>query len=155
MTIALLVIGLMVVGLVLMVIEILVLPGFGLIGVLGGISMLAAAWVAFAYSGAGYGTLSLCAGMLSAGLLFWFLPKTKAGNKMVLKASIDESAPDPSLKGLLEAEGVAMSDLRPSGTAKIDGRPVDVITDGEYVESGTSVRVVRVEGARVVVEPVG
>jgi len=46
-----------------------------------------------------------------------------------------------------------VSDLRPSGSVEIDGRPVDVVTDGTYAETGTKVRVVRVEGARVVVEP--
>jgi membrane-bound serine protease (ClpP class) len=35
----------------------------------------------------------------------------------------------------------------------VDGRTVDVVTDGIFVESGTRVRVARVEGARVVVEP--
>jgi membrane-bound serine protease (ClpP class) len=152
-TIALWVIGLMVIGVILMVIEVLVIPGFGLIGVLGGIAMLAACWIAFSYSGAGYGALSVVAGLLSSGLVFWVLPKTSSGKKMVLNAAIDNSAADPSLRGLLDREGVAMSDLRPSGAVKIDGRPVDVVTEGEYVERGTKVRVVRVEGARVVVEP--
>ena len=39
----------------------------------------------------------------------------------------------------------------PSGTAEIDGRPVDVVSEGAFLPKGTNVRVVTVEGARVVV----
>ena len=44
--------------------------------------------------------------------------------------------------------------LRPAGIASIDGRRVDVLTEGEFIAQGTPIRVVRVEGARIFVEPV-
>jgi membrane-bound serine protease (ClpP class) len=50
--------------------------------------------------------------------------------------------------------GTATSYLRPSGIASIDGRRVDVLTAGEFISAGTPIRVVRVEGARIFVEPV-
>lgn len=49
--------------------------------------------------------------------------------------------------------GVAGSYLRPAGVALIDGLRVDVLTKGEFIPSGTPIRVSRVEGARVFVEP--
>ena len=49
--------------------------------------------------------------------------------------------------------GTAASYLRPAGIATIDGRRVDVLTEGEFIAAGTPIRVVRVEGARVFVEP--
>jgi membrane-bound serine protease (ClpP class) len=49
--------------------------------------------------------------------------------------------------------GTAVSFLRPAGIASIDGRRVDVLTSGEFIAQGTPIRVVRVEGARVFVEP--
>ena len=50
--------------------------------------------------------------------------------------------------------GTAVSYLRPAGIASIEGRRVDVLTEGEFIAQGTPVRVVRVEGARIFVEPV-
>ncbi len=52
------------------------------------------------------------------------------------------------------AEGVALTDLRPSGTAKIGDEKLDVVSEGSFVSAGTSVRVVRSEGYRHVVRPV-
>ena len=46
----------------------------------------------------------------------------------------------------------ALTTLRPAGTALIDGERVDVVTDGEYLPNDTEIKVVKVEGARIVVE---
>ena len=58
-----------------------------------------------------------------------------------------------SFVGLNGRDGQALTQLRPSGTALIDGRRVDVVTEGGIVERGSSIRVVHVEGNRVVVRP--
>jgi len=50
--------------------------------------------------------------------------------------------------------GTASSYLRPAGVATVDGRRVDVLTQGEFIPAGTPIRVTRVEGARVFVEPI-
>lgn len=57
----------------------------------------------------------------------------------------------PDLEQLAGASGTAATDLHPSGMARIDGRRVDVVTNGEYIEKGASVVVVSVTGNRVVV----
>jgi membrane-bound serine protease (ClpP class) len=49
------------------------------------------------------------------------------------------------------ATGVALTDLRPSGIATIDGERVDVVTEGEHIAEGESIEVVRDEGYRHVV----
>ena len=49
--------------------------------------------------------------------------------------------------------GTAASFLRPAGIASIDGRRIDVLTEGEFIAQGTPVEVTRVEGARIFVEP--
>lgn len=50
--------------------------------------------------------------------------------------------------------GVAASLLRPSGIADIEGVKLDVVTQGEYIQKGTAIRVIKVEGRRIVVEAV-
>jgi membrane-bound serine protease (ClpP class) len=47
-------------------------------------------------------------------------------------------------------EGVASSYLRPTGTALFDSRRIDVITEGEFIASGTRIKVVHIEANRVI-----
>jgi membrane-bound serine protease (ClpP class) len=58
------------------------------------------------------------------------------------------SAPATELVG---RDGVALTDLRPAGTARFGNERVDVVTEGEYVAQGSPVRVIRSEGYRHVV----
>ncbi len=55
------------------------------------------------------------------------------------------------LVGLVGRTGTAVTTLRPTGTMAIDGDRIDVVTEGEFVESGAAVRVLYVQGNRVVV----
>jgi membrane-bound serine protease (ClpP class) len=58
---------------------------------------------------------------------------------------------DPSHQALLGKEGLAHTTLRPAGTALIDGVRVDVVTRGELIDARTRIKVIAVEGNRVVV----
>jgi membrane-bound serine protease (ClpP class) len=153
MTPLVLVITLLLVGLILLALELLVIPGFGVVGILGIAAILGSIWVSYARLNPRSAVLALVVGMVLAGLMIWLLPKTRTARSMVLEAQHTGTAADPSLKALEGQEGVALTTLRPSGAATIGERPVDVVTDGQYVEAGVRVRVIRVEGARVVVAP--
>ena len=52
---------------------------------------------------------------------------------------------------LLGAIAVCSTDLRPSGTVVVEGEPVDVVTEGDFVTKGDIVKVISTEGSRVVV----
>ena len=52
-------------------------------------------------------------------------------------------------------KGVALTPLRPAGTALIDGKRYDVVSDGGFITGNTSVEVVPTEGTRVVVREIG
>ena len=54
----------------------------------------------------------------------------------------------------LGAIGVCVTDLRPAGTITIEGEPVDVVTEGSFVKQGESVKVINVDGSRVLVRPI-
>jgi membrane-bound serine protease (ClpP class) len=84
---------------------------------------------------------------------FKLFPKSPFGKRMVAgglsfasQASLDQR--DLALVG---QDGTIEADCRPAGMARIDGRRVDVVTRGEWIEAGTRVRVVEVQGNRVVV----
>lgn len=54
----------------------------------------------------------------------------------------------------LGAVGVCVTDLRPAGTITIDGEPVDVVAEGSFVKQGSSVKVINVDGSRVMVRQI-
>lgn len=59
------------------------------------------------------------------------------------------------LKYFLGKEGTAVTILRPAGTANFDGVKVDVVTEGDFVAKGAQVKVIKVEGRRIVVRSQG
>ena len=154
MTVAL-VIGLMVAGLILLAIEIFVLPGFGVVGVLGVGAAIGSTYLAYVELSPTFAAIAVAAGVVSGLVMMWLLPKTRLGRSMVLTTQTLGTSANPDLVLLVDREGVALTPLRPSGSIEIDGQPVDVVTDGEYIERGSRVRVVLVEGHRVVVESIG
>jgi membrane-bound ClpP family serine protease len=70
---------------------------------------------------------------------------------LILKESLNEEQVDEKLGFFLSKEGIALTPLRPSGTADFDGVRLDVITRGEFVEKGTKVFVEEIKGKKIVV----
>ncbi|MDF1524431.1 MAG: NfeD family protein, partial [Trueperaceae bacterium] len=154
--------ALIVVGIVLLAVEALVIPGFGVAGVLG-LGVLGYAvfrvfqesWLTVLGAGTVFG------GLLLASLL-WVLPYSRVASRFRLAARIGRAPGDASAvpgradeRGdLLGATGVALTDLRPAGVARFADERVDVVTLGDYISAGTDVAVVRVEGNRVTVRAV-
>lgn len=60
-------------------------------------------------------------------------------------------APEPSYEHFLDKEGVALSQLRPAGVADFDGERLDVVTEGGFIAQGSKIKVIEVEGTRIVV----
>lgn len=151
------------VGAVLLAVEIFVLPGFGAAGVLGLISLAAAVVLAMVGSTPTAAGLTQAFLVLFASLVItaavayaWIrhLPHSGRFAGLFLKGGAAQAEgyiaalPRTDLVG---REGVAVTDLRPAGTAEVGGERVDVVTEGEYVPQGGAVRVVRSEGYRHVV----
>ena len=142
------------VGTALFVLEIFI-PG-GIAGLFGGLLCLLAAWNAVVVFDGWVGlVLALLAIVVACGMVFLVVrvfPSTRVGKKLSLDTDLKESrADDLSLASLKDAEGVADTQLRPAGFATIGGRRVDVVTRGDEIPAGTPVRVVEIEGNRVVV----
>ncbi|MBI3182511.1 MAG: hypothetical protein HYZ28_10230 [Myxococcales bacterium] len=149
----LLVVALLVVGLTLVLIEVFT-PGFAVIGITGVAMSVAAVVLAFVKLGPLEGVLALLGGVAGAALIVSWFRKSRTAKQLVLEEVQEGKAPDPKLALLAGQMGRVVTPLRPSGTARIAQKLVDVVTEGVYVEPGTEVRVSRVEGGRVVVEPV-
>ncbi len=101
------------------------------------------------------GIAVLVAGMLMY-LLARYLPKTSFYHRIVLGASTPRgpgiTIPESRLVVSVGMTGKARTTLRPSGKADFNGHVVDVISHGDYLRAGSSLRVIAVEGPRVLVE---
>lgn len=57
-------------------------------------------------------------------------------------------------KKFLGAIGVCVTDLRPAGTITVEGEPVDVVTEGNFIKKGDIVKVINVDSSRVLVRQI-
>ncbi len=168
-------VALVVLGLVLIGAELLVIPGFGIAGLAGIVSLLAGLFISLIggslvtnedLTRAGYTVgAALTLVVLGMAVLMRFLPRLGRFKGLVLQSH--SGAPDvaadgwrrrnsrPAPASLAGARGVALSDLRPGGFAEIEGERVDVVTRGDYVGAGEPIEVVADEGYRRVVRRVG
>ena len=64
------------------------------------------------------------------------------------------ASPAPAILALLGAIGMAVTPLRPAGKARFGDEFVDVVAEGRYVEAGTRVQVIEIEGNRIAVKTV-
>jgi membrane-bound serine protease (ClpP class) len=156
------------VGVILLVIEIFVTPGFGVLGLSGMALMLAALLSAMSWQAPGEllptvndGTLRraiLNLALAGVGLVVFgiaaekYLPSARLIRPLLLapRAVADEKPPAVPVG----VEGRAETCLRPAGRALFGEQRIDVITQGEFIDSGATVRVIKARGNRIVVEKV-
>ena len=152
----LVIIGLFVCGWVAVMLEIFI-PG-GIVGTLGGLTMVVAIAMGFSKSPTLGGVLLVLGIVLvPVGLVaaMNLAPKLPFSRKLFLQEELDAEkgyiSSEEGLEELAGKEGVAVTMLRPSGIAEIEGRRTDVVTDGEMIEKGVRIEVIQIEGNRVVV----
>lgn len=163
------------VGLVLLGVEVLVTPGFGVLGISGMILLLASFILALqGFEGLpktqfewgllqrGLGALAvvMVVFFVAAGLLARFLPSVPVLGRIVLRPSAGSDGSSrgaaETIAGIIEVgeQGKAITTLRPAGKAQFGQKIIAVVTEGEFLDAGTQVRVVTVRGNRIVVKPV-
>lgn len=146
-------------GLVLLIMEIFVIPGFGICGVLGIGSIVGA--VICAAPSLSIAMIQLAVALLAAIVLVIISLKCgktrRVWSKLILKEATTTEGGYISQPGGINALvgkcGVALTDLRPSGAALLDDKRTDVLSEGGFIKRGTMVEVIRVEGSSVVVRP--
>ncbi|MBC7707174.1 MAG: nodulation protein NfeD [Rhodoferax sp.] len=151
-------------GLVLLALEIFVIPGFGVAGVLGLLGIVAGLVLSVIGPGASGPFVAEAAMRIAASLviaialgavLLRFMTRLPIGRRMIHEDELSAnrgftSTPDADQRWLGRT-GVTMTPLRPAGLITIDGQRIDVVSEGELIESGQPIRVVRVDGNRIVV----
>lgn len=150
MTIAV-IIAVLVLGLVLLFVEVAIIPGFGVAGALGLLALAAGAIAAWTELGPLWGGVTGGVSVVAAGAMLYWLPKSRLGRKMVLEHSQAEAISQKDRSDLVGRRGITVTPLRPIGRVRFGSDEVDVMTEGEYVDSNQEVEVMSVEGTRVVV----
>jgi membrane-bound serine protease (ClpP class) len=139
-------------GMVALLAELAVLPGHGIGAVIAALFVLGGVWYAWTRYGVSWGVGSLLIAGTAAAVLIKVIPRTRAGRSLILSTVVSTPLEDSVCVG---AEGHTLTALRPSGAVEIAGQRINVVTDGLFVEPGRRVRVVSINGARILVAPIG
>ncbi len=156
-----------IVGVGLILVELFVLPGFGIAGIAGGILLLFGLFASLV-GNVGFDfpaleqmrtelwtiLLTMVFGIALIASTIRYVMKTPLFGRLVLTRSTDKESGYTSYSSrddLLGKEGIALTTLRLSGTVKIGDRRVDVVSDGEYIAKGSRVKVISTEAGQVIV----
>lgn len=134
------------------------MPGLGIFGATGLISTLASIVLAAVSVQTGLIMLLVALVLSAAFSVFAFRYFASRGALRHIILSEEEKADQGYVaprdqSRLTGKEGIAITSLRPSGTAEIEGKRVDVVSEGSFVPAGEKLVVERVEGVRVIVRP--
>lgn len=152
-------------GLVLLALEVFVIPGFGVAGIAGIVALGAGLATSLFGAGASFRviaiavshvTISSAVALVLSLVVLRFLPSLPGGHRFVLASAITQGdRPTANQRSLVGRTGTTLTALRPAGIATIDGRRVDVVSEGGYIEREQPIIVARDEGSRVVVQLLG
>jgi membrane-bound serine protease (ClpP class) len=155
-------------GLALIALEVFVIPGFGIAGVAGIVAVLAGLTLSFVGAGATAGIIgaalarvvvSAAVAVVASIFVLRLVPRLPFGRSLTLDTALDADegyASTPATDAVwLGRVGRTISPLRPAGFDEIDGQRIDVVSEGELIESGAPVVVARVDGNRIVVRRTG
>jgi membrane-bound serine protease (ClpP class) len=152
------------IGVLLLGLEVFVIPGVTVAGITGIVALIAGLGMTLVGAGAtlsvvitalGQVAISILLAMTGAFAFVRALPNLPFGNRLVLEADMTANrgyvSPPESDRRWLGKIGTAISPLRPAGIAEFDGARLDVVSDGDFVDPGSTIAVTRVDGNRIVV----
>ncbi|HET9097839.1 MAG TPA: NfeD family protein [Candidatus Baltobacteraceae bacterium] len=139
--------------------ELHVVPGHGAPGVLGSAVLLLSVLLAFGTPMIFVAMQTVATAIVVTIILFYLATRIFPENAWIAKLTFAgaqgaDYVTSTDFSSLAGKSGVAASYLRPAGVALVEGQRVDVLTQGEFIPEGTPIRVARVEGARIFVEPI-
>jgi membrane-bound serine protease (ClpP class) len=151
-------IGLIIFGFLLLLVEIFLIPGFNVFGVLGFIAIIGGIISGYSSLPQWQAHLVLFGSLLFSIILVRLLIRSKTWKKIVLDTVVSEAGSvtvqNAELANLVNREGIAYSLLRPAGLVLIDGQKYDVVSEGSFVEKNARITVLKVEGTRIIVRQI-
>jgi membrane-bound serine protease (ClpP class) len=153
---------LVIAGLLFLAVEVFLIPGTGAAALLGLLAVLAGVVLSIMGPFPGPADVAIALGAIISsltliGVAVWGLASRIRAGDPLLGGMLrrDEgyiaALPRPELEGM---DGIALTDLRPAGTAEVAGERLDVVSESGWITAGSPVRILRAEGYRHVVRPV-
>ena len=151
-----------------MILEIFVIPGFGIAGIAGILFMMGGLYLSLLGSleqlessdftaAAGYLSLSFIITFFGVVILIKLFPKTSIWRRI----SLDESQlrdkgyiASRDYSKYIGKKGKALSALRPAGVGQFGKERLDIVSEGEFIDKDTTIVISQVDGYRLIVKPV-
>ena len=145
-------------GLLALLLEVF-MPGFGVSGIIGIILLV---WGVVLFNVDAEVTIkSLVIGLLISIAVFFLLFKWLSSMNFWQRLTLakrqqneDGYSASKNMTAYKEKEGIALTPLRPAGVVEIEGERLDVVSEGSFITPGAKIKVVHVDGMRVVVRAV-
>ena len=144
---------LILVGLLMLILEILVIPGSGIAGILGFILMAAGIWLAYTRQSiqAGHITLAVTLGVNLTGLVL--VLRTKTWNKIMLKTKIDSKVRTfKSVDLKVGDKGKTVSRCAPMGKAVFNNKFFEVSALAEFIDENSDIEIIKIAGNKIFIK---
>ncbi len=142
-------------GIILIILELIFVPGTTILGVLGFLMLLGGVVVSFASFGATTGWIVLVGTAIVGLISVIYSLKSGVWQRFSLKSQIDSRVNEHEKDHLqIGMRGKAVSDLRPVGTAEFEDKLYEVQTNGNYLDSGKAIEIIKLSDNKIIVQPI-
>jgi membrane-bound ClpP family serine protease len=139
-------------GIVLIFLEIFVIPGTTIFGIMGTAAVLVS--IFFAYKlGTNYGHLSIVGGFIVFMIFFFAGRKLMGDSEMSLKSELTGRVNEFIANVKVGDEGITFSDVKPNGKAFFGDEKLEVYSNGSYIDRDVAVKIIRIEQNKIIVKP--
>ena len=146
-----LVITLFVIGLILIIVEMLIIPGFGIPGILGLLSVLGAIAYSFYEFGQTIGLYTLGGEILVTSIIIWLVLRSDTWKKITLKETITEKLKQETTELNIGDNGITISRLNPSGKARFGNTDAEVISQEGLIQPSTPITIAEIDHSKIIV----
>jgi len=145
--------GVIILGLLIIMVEVFLVPGTTVIGVIGVIIVVVGVYLSYTEHGTATGNITLAVSSTVAGVLLYVGFKAYTSKKFSLNTTLDGKVNvlDESAAAVGD-KGFTSSDLKPNGKATINNQKIEVFSLGEFIESGVKVEVIKISGNKIFVK---
>lgn len=148
------IITLIIVGILFLLLEVLVIPGATVAGILGFILIGAGVFFTYDSHGAVPGHIVVASSLILSVLTLVLALRSRTWKKAMLERSIDSHVNNIDPENIRVGDtGITVSRLAPSGKGFINGEHYEVHTQGGWIDPGQEIIVISIEGYKVIVKP--
>lgn len=140
------------VGIILILAELLIIPGVGVAGILGILSICGASWYSFAFIGPLAGTIVTVFNVAALSVLTYFALRSRTWKKFELNTVIEKK--ESGINVNVGDRGRTVTRLAPMGTASISDTRMEVTALEGMIDAGTEIEVAHIEKNKIYVRPV-